>query len=99
MQELERLHADTAESVAPVKLDQTSVGRLSRVDAMQGQAISQAARRRRELSIRLARVALRRLEVGEYGDCQECGEWINPQRLEMDPAAALCVGCAQRAEE
>ncbi len=98
LRELETLHADTEDAVAAVTLDQTKVGRLSRMDALQGQAISQEARRRREAAIRLTRSALARLDAGSYGDCQECSEWINPQRLQMDPAATLCISCAELAE-
>ena len=97
--ELETLNVDSRDAVATVALDQTKVGRLSRMDALQGQAISQEARRRREATMLKARQALKRLESGDYGDCGECGEWINPQRLEMDPAAALCISCAEAAEQ
>lgn len=80
----------------PVELDQQSVGRLSRMDAMQGQALAQEADRRRQ-SRRLAlELALRRIDEGEYGDCTECGEPIAVKRLEIDPAAALCISCASR---
>jgi len=98
LSELETLNVDSEDAVATVALDQTKVGRLSRMDALQGQAISQEARRRREATMLKARQALKRLESGDYGDCRECGEWINPQRLEMDPAADLCISCAEAAE-
>jgi len=98
IEELEQLTHDAAESVAAVTLDQTKVGRLSRMDALQGQAMAKATDRRREQTIALARVALNRLATGNYGDCVECGEWINPRRLEMDPMVSLCIGCAQEAE-
>ena len=98
IEELEQLTHDAAESVAAVTLDQTKVGRLSRMDALQGQAMAKATGRRREQTIALARVALNRLATGNYGDCVECGEWINPRRLEMDPVVSLCIGCAQEAE-
>ena len=39
--------------------------------------------------------ALMRIEQGNYGDCLECGEPINPRRLEADPAARLCIDCAE----
>jgi DnaK suppressor protein len=82
-----------------VELDQTSVGRLSRMDALQGQAMSleQGRRRQREL-LRIA-AALRRLDNGDYGDCRDCGEAIDVRRLDMDPAAALCIHCASAREQ
>jgi DnaK suppressor protein len=84
----------SADDRRPVMLDQQSVGRLSRMDAMQGQAMRQAEEvRRRE---RLARIegALARLAAGEYGQCLRCGADIPAPRLEYDPAATVCVSCA-----
>ncbi|MGH6916449.1 MAG: TraR/DksA family transcriptional regulator, partial [Geminicoccaceae bacterium] len=40
---------------------------------------------------------LERLAAGEYGSCVTCGEPIEPQRLELDPAIPLCLACARRA--
>lgn len=78
-----------------VTLDQQSVGRLSRMDALQRQAMAQAASRRRQA--RLARIdaALRRIDSGEYGYCLDCGEDLPSDRLEADPTATLCVSCAR----
>ena len=44
------------------------------------------------------RAALKRLEADDYGWCLECGEPIDPRRLEHDPSVLLCIGCAERAE-
>lgn len=95
--ELEALEAAEAlgrEGRRTVELDQQAVGRLSRMDALQNQAMSQAghagrARRRRAIEAALARIA-----ADEYGYCCDCGEDIPPRRLEIDPAAAVCVACA-----
>lgn len=86
------------EAARSVQLDQQSVGRLSRMDAMQGQAMALAGRRRREIGLRRVLAALRRIEHGEYGDCTDCGEPIDSRRLEVDPAIALCLQCAARNE-
>lgn len=94
--ELEQLSKDTKEDRAPVALDQQSVGRLSRMDAMQGQALAQASDHRRAARRIALEMALRRVEEGEFGYCIECGELIAMRRLEIDPAATLCIGCAQR---
>ncbi len=40
------------------------------------------------------RAALVRIEEGSYGSCSECGEAINPERLEVLPEAVLCLSCA-----
>jgi DnaK suppressor protein len=90
---------ETGEDAARVvELDQTSVGRLSRMDALQGQAMSQEQVRRRQLELQRITAALRRLDKGEFGDCQDCGEPIDVRRLEMDPSATLCIHCATARE-
>lgn len=96
--ELQALSQDSAQSRAAVALDQQSVGRLSRMDALQQQAMAQATESRRREELRRVLVALRRLDEGDYGLCDVCGEDIAPGRLALDPACALCVACAQRQE-
>lgn len=93
--EIEALDATNASWSAPVELDQQSVGRVSRIDAMQMQAMSQAVQRRtagRRVSIQQA---LKRIEDGEFGFCIECGEPIAVGRLEIDPTFSACVKCAR----
>ncbi|MDO8422040.1 MAG: TraR/DksA C4-type zinc finger protein [Parvibaculum sp.] len=79
---------------APVSLDQQSVGRLSRMDAMQGQAMAQAAERRRQQRAGMISAALERLDEGEFGFCLGCGEPTPEGRLKADPTVTRCVGCA-----
>ena len=81
-----------------VELDQTRVGRLSRMDAMQAQAMSRETGRRRRLDLVRTDAALERLEEGEFGECLGCAEAINPNRLEADPTATLCINCAEALE-
>jgi DnaK suppressor protein len=81
-----------------VELDQARVGRLSRMDAMQAQAMSQASGRRRELMLTKISAALGRIDNGNYGFCQSCEEMIDRKRLEFDPTAVLCIDCATKAE-
>ena len=97
--ELQELAAMGDESAAVVELDQTKVGRLSRMDAMQAQAMAQASEQRREQTLRRIDAALKRIEDDEYGYCLQCDEPINPKRLEFDPTVTLCIECASRAEE
>ncbi|MDT8404300.1 TraR/DksA family transcriptional regulator [Sulfuriflexus sp.] len=83
-----------AETSATVELDQSRMGRLSRMDAMQGQAMSQEAQRRREMELRQIAGALQRIETGDYGYCIDCDQQIAEARLEIDPAALRCILCA-----
>ena len=92
--ELIALSEGGGEDRKPVTLDQQSVGRLSRLDSMQVQAMAKAAESRRAMEIRRIDAALKRIEAGEYGWCVECGEAIAPKRLESDPAAPRCAACA-----
>lgn len=84
---------------ATVVLDQTSVGRVSRVDALQAQAMSVAAQERRLASLQKIEEALQRVDEGEYGYCLNCGEAIAFQRLEIDLATQFCVKCASQLEK
>jgi DnaK suppressor protein len=84
------------EARKPVKLDQSSVGRLSRMDAMQNQAMAQATERRRKIEVQRIDQAFKAIQNGEFGFCVECGEEIALKRLEIDPAAIACVKCASR---
>ncbi|KEZ75948.1 TraR/DksA family transcriptional regulator [Salinisphaera hydrothermalis] len=80
---------------ATVELDQTTTGRLSRMDALQSQAMAQATERRRAIQLQRIEQALKRLDEGGYGECIVCGEWIGKGRLELDPAALKCIECAE----
>lgn len=97
-QDLLRITADASESTRPVELDQACIGRLSRMDAIQGQAIALETQRRRAIQLSRIRAALGRIERDEYGFCVACDEPIAPARLETDPATPLCIGCAARRE-
>lgn len=83
---------------AVVDLDQARVGRLSRMDAMQARAMSLETGRRRRQHLLQIDAALERIESGEYGECNECGDTIHPGRLQADPTATLCIICAQEQE-
>lgn len=96
--ELESVADSGRQAAQTVELDQTRVGRLSRMDALQAQAMSLEAIRRRDIELAGIRGALQRIEQGEYGDCLECGEQIAQARLEIDPAGTLCIRCAQDLE-
>jgi len=92
--ELQSQDETNADSRDTVILDQTSVGRLSRMDTMQQQAMAKATRQNRTTEVQAIKNALLRLEEGEYGYCDDCGEDIPTKRLELTPTAIRCVGCA-----
>ena len=78
-----------------VQLDQQAVGRLSRMDALQNQAMAVAQQNRRDIETRNLKQALARIEAGEFGFCRECGDKIAVKRLELNPATAKCISCAR----
>lgn len=86
----QRTAADNARTVT---LDQSSVGRLSRMDAMQQQAMAQATMQRQHLQRRRLEAALQRVQQGSYGNCCDCGSPIGLERLRSDPAAPFCMDC------
>jgi DnaK suppressor protein len=80
----------------PVALDQDSVGRLSRIDAMQVQAMALAQQRRRHAERAAIDAALERIDEGEFGYCIKCGEAIAAARLEQSPSVPTCIECARK---
>lgn len=86
-------------STEPVELDQTSVGRVSRMDAMQSQSMAIEATRLRQQQLRRISSALALIESGDYGYCSECDNDIDLRRLEIDPSATMCVPCASNQEQ
>jgi DnaK suppressor protein len=98
---LARLRALDAEDAAgeesqkTVELDQQAIGRLSRMDALQNQAMAQAQARRRQGERLRILAALRRIEEDDYGYCTDCGEAIEPARLSADPAIPRCLDCTR----
>ena len=93
--ELHELEKEYDESSKTVELDQTRVGRLTRMDAMQAQQMALESARRRQQQIVKIDGAIRRLESGEYGYCFVCGEEINAQRLAVDPTSTRCMECVE----
>ncbi len=93
-EELQRVGSAGADARRPVELDQTRIGRLSRMDALQDQAMALETDRRRGIEIERIEAALKRVETGDYGYCLSCGEEIPAKRLELDPATPVCVDCA-----
>ncbi|MDA0331644.1 MAG: TraR/DksA C4-type zinc finger protein [Proteobacteria bacterium] len=93
--ELDRLRRQAHESRALVAFDQQSVGRLSRMDAMQQQAMHIANDARRQQRHMALLAALKRMDAGDFGYCHHCDEEIGAGRLAIDPAVTLCVHCTQ----
>jgi len=94
--ELQEQQESTKEDGKPVELDQSMVGRLSRMDAMQIQQMALEASRRRQQQLVKIAAALRRIESEDYGYCLECDEEIDIRRLFVDPTNTHCIACAEK---
>ena len=86
----------TADDRRPVELDQARVGRLSRMDALQSQAMALETERRRRRQIQKIEAAIGRLDSGDFGYCVSCGEEIETARLKIDPSIPICLSCAKK---
>lgn len=98
-QELKSLEQQREDAAEVVELDQTRVGRLSRMDALQAQAMAKESQRRQQLQLVEIAAALNRIESGDFGYCTECGEPVALARLEHNPSARYCIECAGKAEQ
>ena len=94
---LEALSAG-ADAADPVALDHSRVGRVSRGDALQQQAMAQAGQRVLRQRLAAVRAALARVASGDYGRCTECDDPIAPARLQRQPEAERCVRCQSASE-
>lgn len=102
VEQLDALHEhqlELKESAGTVQLDQSRVGRLSRMDALQTQAMQVETLRRVTGQIRQLQLAQQRIDSEDFGFCDECFEQIANARIEMNPAVRLCINCAEKAEQ
>ena len=97
-EELRSLLEASEAGARPVDLGEP-IGRISRMDAIQQQSMTQATRRAAELRHKQVEAALLRFERGEYGSCMECGEAVGFARLQVRPEAPFCIACQSRRED
>lgn len=97
-EELSTAMHSTDESSKTVQLDQASVGRLSRMDAIQQQQMSKAYRGRVRIRLQQVKAALSSIERGSFGFCNACEEPIALERLEIRPESPICMECQSERE-
>ncbi len=93
--ELKDLEESFGEETKPVELSQASVGSLSRMDAMQARKVAEEGGRRRKRQIQKIDGALRRIKLGEFGQCFVCEEELDARRLADDPTITRCMNCTE----
>lgn len=91
---LERSLKASDGAARPRDLEQDTVGRLSRIEALQTQGLTQTLAERDRAQLAQVVAALRRLEEGKYGACNACGGPIPLPRLMVFPETLACQACA-----
>lgn len=95
--ELRTVLRDDAGLAHTVTLDQSAMGRVSRIDALQSQEMAKAAHRRARSRLERVEAAMSRFddEPEDYPWCPECGEGIGLGRLMAVPESIFCVRCLE----
>jgi DnaK suppressor protein len=75
-----------------------SADQLDEIQAASQRALAVYNLDRESNHLRDARAALRRIEEGSFGTCQECDEDIHPKRLAAVPWATFCIRCQEAAD-
>lgn len=86
-------------AASAVTLDQSKVGRLSRMDALQQQHMASSALQHTKLRLQLVQKALNKILNEDYGYCELCDEAIAFARLQVNPEARLCLKCQSQQEQ
>jgi DnaK suppressor protein len=100
MEERARIVKNAKESFAASLNRSYETGRDSIDESTEEQLLSTELRLRDREKFLLSKIngALERIDRGEYGSCQECGEEIGIRRLKLRPVTTLCVDCKEEQE-
>jgi DnaK suppressor protein len=74
-------------------LDQTCIGRLSRIEALQNQGLTEGLKERERIQLQQVVDALCRIDDGSYGVCRSCQCAIPVERLLVFPETLTCQPC------
>lgn len=72
-----------------------SIGRISRMDAINNKSVTEATLRQAKDKLSKLRHALNRLDEDGFGNCRKCGNPIPIMRVVLMPQSPFCVRCAQ----
>ncbi|WP_424928374.1 TraR/DksA family transcriptional regulator [Amaricoccus tamworthensis] len=95
--QLEQESAAAENLAEDITLDQQSVGRLSRMDAIQRRAMADATAQRRQAELQRLRKTLLDIDDEDFGYCTDCGEPIAMARLKINPTLTRCAECTRGA--
>ena len=94
MDQLRRDIARLGEETAPIAPDR-AIGRLTRMEAINAQKMSEANLRRAKQRLTALERTLTRLDDEDFGICARCEREIPIKRLMLVPESRICVRCAQ----
>lgn len=92
--ELQTVTESDTSNASNIALDQTRVGRLSRMDAVQHHAIAQAQTERAVKQLTVLQILFSKVDEDDFGECHYCGEDIAIGRLLIRPESLRCIECA-----
>ncbi len=95
IEEYEQVLKSDASDNDQLELDQTRVGRLARMDAVQHHAIAQAQHERARKLLTRLKTLLTKIDNPDFGECHYCGDDIPVGRLLVRPESLRCVECAE----
>ena len=97
IQELVEKHVkeigDLEKAAAPVS-PENSIGRISRMDAINNKSVLDAAIRNKKQKLSKLKIALSKIDKPDFGICLNCKKNIQPARLLFMPESSKCVYCA-----
>ncbi len=83
------------EVTQPVK-PENSLGRVSRMDAINNKSVMEASLRSKREKLSKLELALKKIDQADFGNCTRCASQIQPARLMLLPESDLCIRCAAR---
>ena len=90
---LETQLSESRHALKPVTLDQTLLGRVSRMDAIQQQEVAASTHRHKSITLQKVTNALALFKIDNFGYCRKCDNPIGYKRLKAQPESALCLRC------
>jgi len=84
-------YKDMTKPIAP----ENSIGRVSRMDAINNKSVAEAALRESEEKLKKLNYVLTKIDNKEFGYCARCKKEIPFGRLLLMPQSIYCVNCAR----
>jgi DnaK suppressor protein len=94
--ELERKAGSTVSDLLGQSIGAADLLDLTTMDS--DRSFTLRIRERESKLIRKIKAALRRIQEGSFGECEECGEDISPARLQARPVTTYCIRCKTKLE-